>query len=197
MLNGCILPGPEKQLSAFGVKDVDVCARTVGGRPAWWCKFDKLVIFDGAELCAQSEGGKEGEMTFVTRTSKGLSVARRRGDAETVVIPMACTHCQEMLNRSEWKVDVRVCRRSVCWECKERCAWEMEKEQKGIGQHEEGEVDMQVVEGNRERADSVLQDERIRDDELMRKVGIEHGPRSPIEIVGGIEERLEVDAVDA
>jgi hypothetical protein len=179
MLNGCILPGPEKQMEAFTGKDVR--AKTEKGRPAWWCKFDKLVVFDGVEE-------KDGETQFQTRTSKGLSIARRRGDLETILIPLDCSHCRDMLNRSEWKYDIQVCKRSVCWDCKERCKWEMEEEKKPKIETQD------TAEANRERADSVLQDQQVQEEDLMRKVGIEIPPKSPIEAVGGIEERLEKTA---
>ncbi|KAH3990680.1 hypothetical protein HBH70_201870 [Parastagonospora nodorum] len=175
--NGCLLPGPAGQMGAFS--STSVRARTEGGRPAWWCKTDKLVVFDGIDAEAN------GEVTIRARTSKGLSIARRRGDTETVVIPMNCKHCQEMLKRHEWKYDIQVCRRSVCWDCKERCKWEQEQEIK-----ERAEASMEVK-AERERADSVLQDDEPRMDDLVRKSGIEQcRPKSPIEAVGGIEERI-------
>ncbi|CAO2653992.1 Nn.00g107250.m01.CDS01 [Neocucurbitaria sp. VM-36] len=181
--NGCLLPGPGGQMEAF--TSTSVRARTeMGGRPAWWCKFDKLVVFDGVDVA------DNGECVFRTRTSKGLSIARRRGDQATIIIPMDCAHCQKMLNRSEWKYDMRVCKRSVCWDCKERCKWEWEEEQ-SISRRD-GDVAGTRSEASRDRADSVLQDEQVRDEDLLRKVGIEQGrAKSPIEIVGGIEERLE------
>ncbi|KAF2648802.1 hypothetical protein K491DRAFT_771856 [Lophiostoma macrostomum CBS 122681] len=182
MLNGCILPGPERQLEGFQGRDVR--ARTEQGRPAWWCKVDRVVVFDGVE--GDDEGGQV--LKYKTRSSKGLSIARRRGDSEVVIIPLDCAHCQEMLNRQEWKYDVQVCKRSVCWECRERCMWEDKQE---IEQGIEGKSELANMEKNRERADSVLADEQARDEELMRKLGIETGPKSPIQAVGGIEERLE------
>lgn len=182
MLNGCILPGPAAQMEAF--TGTSVRARTEKGRrPAWWCKFDKVVIFDG------SEEADSGEIRFKTRSSKGLTIARRRGDTETVIIPMDCRHCQDMLNRTEWKYDVQVCKRGVCWDCKERCRWEMEQDKNMV--ESEAQTEEARTDGNRERADSVLQDERVREEELMAKIGIEQGPKTPIEAVGGIEERLE------
>jgi hypothetical protein len=156
-----------------------VRARTEGGRSAWWCKNDKLVVFDGISV------GDDGETKIHTRTSKGLSIARRRGDTETVVMPMNCKHCQEMLNRHEWKYDIQVCKRSVCWDCRERCKWEEEQAVK------ERDDECKSAEANRERADSVLQDDEPREEDLMRKVGIEQwGSKGPIEAVGGTEERL-------
>lgn len=148
MVNGCMLPGPAAQTEAFA--STSVRARTeAGGRPAWWCKFDKLVVFDGME----HQGN--GNSRLRTRTSKGLNIARRLGDLETVVIPLDCAHCHEMLNRHEWKYDIRVCKRSVCWDCKERCKWEVEQEKMAS-------ASTPRTDANRERADSMLQDEQRR-----------------------------------
>lgn len=172
---GCIMPGPAKKMETFTSASVRAFT-DAGGRPAWWCKTDKLVVFDGLE------GGSKPR----TRTSKGLSIARRRGDTETIIIPMDCTHCQDMLNRQEWKYDIQVCKRNVCWDCKERCKWEAEQE---LAAQVAGRT--LKAEGNRQRADSVLQDDDIRDEDMMQMMGIEQArPKSPIETVGGIAERL-------
>ncbi|KAF9696273.1 hypothetical protein EKO04_005722 [Ascochyta lentis] len=157
-VNGCMLPGPGAQTEAF--TSTSVRARTeAGGRPAWWCKFDKLVVFDGIEQQA------DGEIRLKTRTSKGLSIARRLGDLETVVIPLDCAHCHEMLNRHEWKYDMRVCKRGVCWDCKERCKWELEQEKMAS-------VNTPRTEANRERADSMLQDEQSRTHDTGKDVTV-------------------------
>ena len=74
MVNGCILPGPTVRMEAFTRKEV--CARTERGRPSWWCKADGVVILDGVEMRGN------GEMGFRTRSSKGLTVARRNGAVE-------------------------------------------------------------------------------------------------------------------
>jgi hypothetical protein len=178
-LTGCILPGPGAQVAAF--TSASVRARTSHGRPAWWCKVDALVVFDGIS-----------NSTVQTRTSKGLSIARRRGDTEVVVIPLDCAHCQTMLNRTEWKYDVQVCRRGVCGECRERCRWEREQEVEEQ-RKEEAKEQKEVKEGGRVRADSVLQDEDAGEEVMLKKMGIEREwARSPIEGVGGIEERMGV-----
>jgi hypothetical protein len=174
----CLMPGPAGQVAAFA--STSVRAQTESGRPAWWCKTDKLVVFDGIDV------QDSGDLKFCTRTSKGLSIARRRGDTETITIPMDCAHCQEMLNRHEWKYDMQVCKRSVCWDCKERCKWELEQEVKA-------QVERNVAEGeeNRDRADSVLQDDGLEEEHLMQKVGMgQWRAKSPIEAIGGIEERM-------
>ena len=172
MLNGCILPGPAAQMQAFAGSSVRARTEKMG-RPAWWCKVDRVVVFDGVE---KGEGDECGEMKFKTRTSKGLTIARRRGDTETVVIPLDCGHCQEMLNRHEWKYDVQVCKRVVCWDCRERCKWEMEQERadaaKEIGGAEQG-----TPEVNRVRSDSMLQDEQVLERTLRETSGIECVPK--------------------
>ncbi|KAJ4374916.1 hypothetical protein N0V83_001994 [Neocucurbitaria cava] len=200
---GCLMPSPGGQ-SPEAFRSTSIRARTeAGGRPAWWCKFDKLVVFDGIDV---DTNGKGDEPTFRTRTSKGLSIARRRGSQETIVIPMDCAHCQVMLNRVEWKYDVRVCKRGVCWECRARCRWEVEQERHQKKQEQEEEESTSGLDAvaaitrsqaSRDRADSVLQDEQVHggDEELLaRKVGIEEQGRKgkgTIEVVGGIDERLE------
>jgi hypothetical protein len=198
MLNGCILPGPAAQIAAF--LSSNVRARTEKhGKPAWWCKFDKLVVFDGV-IEGVTEDSEHGGMKFRTRSSKGLSIARRRGDTESVVIPLECEHCQGMLRRSEWKYDVQVCRRGICWGCRERCRWEVENPLDSADKvkNAENTLEEDMVkaldrnEANRERADSVLQGHAIGEEELMAKVGIEVDPRSPIEAMSGIAERLSI-----
>jgi hypothetical protein len=162
--NGCWLPGPGAQMDAF--TSTSVRARTEASRrPAWWCKFDKLVVFDGIDI------QNDGVLRFHTRTSKGLSIARRRGDMETVVIPMDCAHCQEMLNRHDWKYDMRVCKRSVCLDCRERCKWEIEEERRMKDLDRSVESTAPKTEGNRYRADSVLQDEEHQGVIMMEKNG--------------------------
>ncbi|KAF2746959.1 hypothetical protein M011DRAFT_468240 [Sporormia fimetaria CBS 119925] len=69
--NGCILPRPTPGTPAF--TGWDVRAQTRLGRPVWWCKVDKVVIFDG-----MVETG-DGSVEYRTRSGKGLRVARRSG----------------------------------------------------------------------------------------------------------------------
>ncbi|KAJ4346967.1 uncharacterized protein N0V89_010900 [Didymosphaeria variabile] len=181
MLNGCILPGPKVQMKAFTGSSVRARIER-SGRPAWWCNFDKLVIFDGIDK------SDDWDLKFKTRTSKGLSIARRRGDTETVVIPMDCSHCQNMLNRTEWKYDIQVCKRSVCWDCKERCRWELMQEEEKTRLER---VSEERIDANRTRADSVLQDDHVHEEELLAKIGIEQRIKTRIGTVGGIKERLD------
>jgi hypothetical protein len=177
MLNGCILPGPAAQMQAFTGSSLRAKTEKTE-RPAWWCKVDKVVIFDGVEE------GADGEMKLKTRTSKGLTIARRRGDTETIVIPMDCSHCQEMLNRHEWKYDVQVCKRVVCWDCRERCKWELEQEKVDVLEDAK-DAEQASAEVNRMRADSVLQDDgrQAQDGDLRERSGIECEPKIPVSLV--------------
>jgi hypothetical protein len=202
MLNDCILPGPAAQMAAF--LGLNVQARTEKyGRPAWWCKSDKLVIFDGVVRGVTGDPEEHGGMKFLTRSSKGLSIARRKGDAEAVIIPLNCLHCQDMLRRTEWRYDVQVCKRGVCWECRERCRWEVENPVESVEDAENLERIVKVTGGdeqnvtrqkdsserNRDRADSVLQGQDMQEADLMAKVGMGTGPQSLIEAMSGIVER--------
>ena len=44
---GCILPGPSVPPETF--TSTSMSARTEAERPAWWCRVDKLVVFDGSD----------------------------------------------------------------------------------------------------------------------------------------------------
>jgi hypothetical protein len=204
MLNDCILPGPAAQMAAFLGSNVQ--ARTEKyRRPAWWCKSDKLVIFDGVVHGVIRDSEEHGGMRFLTRSSKGLSIARRKGDTEAVIIPLNCLHCQDMLRRTEWKYDVQVCKRGVCWECRERCRWEVENPVESVEDAEKLERNKNVMGGdeqdvtgqkdrserNRDRADSVLQGQEMREADLMVKVGMGTGPQSLIEAMSGIVKSLD------
>lgn len=74
-----------------------------------------------------------------------------------------------MLNRSEWKYDVQICKRGVCWDCTERCRWEMEQD---AVEAKDQRVD-ERTDTNRARADSVLQEDNAQEEELLAKVGQE------------------------
>jgi len=156
----------------------------------WWCRVDKVVVLDGVVDLDTTHPKK-----FLTRTSKGLESSRRRnGTLETVIIGLECVHCREMLGMGEWRYEVRVCERRVCWECRERCAWEWGREMDEREEDKIREGERGSEERIRERADSVLQNPAVEErrlEELSRKVGIEMADLSLIETVGGIEERLE------
>ncbi|KAF2272249.1 uncharacterized protein EI97DRAFT_437135 [Westerdykella ornata] len=139
----CILPAPNRLIAAFARGDV--CARTERGRPSWWCALDQVVVFDGMEAIESKDA-----TVFRTRSSKGLRVAKRKSDLERINIPLECTHCWEILGRKKWIYDVRVCKRAVCWDCRERCRWIMEQEMTKC--EDQDEV-------RRVRPDSVLQEQ--------------------------------------
>lgn len=81
---------------------------------------------------------------------------------EVIRIPLDCSHCKEMLGREEWKYDVKVCKRSVCWECKARCAWELE--------HQGEKEDHFTVEETYDSATCNSEEQPLLD--LNRKIGL-------------------------
>jgi hypothetical protein len=90
-------------------------ASTEAGLPAWWCRYDNLVVFDGIET------DDAGENIIKTRSSKGLAIANRRGKEEIIVVQLDCSHCRDILGLATWKYAVKVCSRSVCKVCTARC----------------------------------------------------------------------------
>jgi hypothetical protein len=87
------------------------------GHSAWFCRNDNLVIFDGMTTDATT-----GELTKpITRSSKGLSSANKRGELAVVNLDVECAHCREVMGLKVWKYEARVCSRSVCAVCKVLC----------------------------------------------------------------------------
>jgi hypothetical protein len=91
-------------------------AKTTSGRPAFFCRFDNLVVFDGVVRV-----GDGGEWRVLARSSKGLARANARGEEVRAEVGVECAHCRDMLGMRVWKYAARVCRRSVCGECRRRC----------------------------------------------------------------------------
>jgi hypothetical protein len=120
---GCILPGPARTVNPFEITSVR--ASTLAGAPAWWCRHDKLVIFDGSRTDIET-----GVKKWITRTSKGLEASRKSCPKENVHIEVNCAHCRTMLGKDKWVYQARVCELSVCKMCKERCAKEQERKEK-------------------------------------------------------------------
>jgi hypothetical protein len=120
---GCILPGPARAINPFEIASVQAC--TVAGAPAWWCRHDKLVIFDGYRTDKET-----GIKKWITRTSKGLEASRKRCAKESVQVDLSCEHCRSMLGKKKWVYEVRVCELSVCRTCKARCEKEQAKKDK-------------------------------------------------------------------
>jgi hypothetical protein len=183
MFNGCLLPGVEAKGQGFLAGDVR--ARSGKGHPAWWCKLDKVVVLENITL------SDDGEALFHTRSSKGLSIARRKGVLETIIIPLDCTHCQGLLKRREWKLQMHMCKHSVCWDCKERCLWEMEQaKERNVLETKQAKIENHS-QADQMSADSVLEDGGSQDGDLMREIGIALEPNCHTEVIDSIEERLE------
>lgn len=130
---GCILPGPAYTTNPFELGSVK--AYTVSGSPAWFCRHDRLVIFDGIQTHPES-----GVKTFLCRTSKGLEAARKQCPRESVYVDLACDHCTEMLGRKKWAYVARVRRLSVCHNCRERCLQEEENKRVEVAKDAEMKI---------------------------------------------------------
>jgi hypothetical protein len=107
---GCIL-APNCSIEATRFQAI-----TESGLPAWWCRYDNLVVFDG-----MGPEDATGQQLPKTRSAKGLGIANRLGKEEVVIVKLDCTHCREALGLRVWKYTSRVCQRSVCAVCKARC----------------------------------------------------------------------------
>ncbi|KAF2672628.1 hypothetical protein BT63DRAFT_420853 [Microthyrium microscopicum] len=115
---GCILHSVGAMQSLRGT--------TTSGLPMWWCKFDKMVVLDG-----MLKDDDTGDMIPMTRSSKGLPIANRKGSIEVVRLHLDCDHCKDILRvEGSWKYAARVCSRSVCTACKHRCRQEYERSQR-------------------------------------------------------------------
>ncbi|KAF2432830.1 hypothetical protein EJ08DRAFT_608720, partial [Tothia fuscella] len=141
--DGCILPGPARSANPFETGSVR--ASTASGCPAWYCRHDQLVIFDGIQTHPKS-----GVKTFLCRTSKGLEVARKHCPKERVYVNLTCGHCKDMLGKSKWIFEARVRQLSVCVKCRERCLREEETMMKTT--RRQNDVEM------KDRRDSFLTD---------------------------------------
>lgn len=103
---GCILaPGCSIEAHKFR-------ATTESGSPAWWCRYDNLVVFDGIEPETQK---------IKTRSSKGLAIANQRGQEEVIIVKLDCNHCRDILGLRIWKYVSKVSIRTVCKICQARC----------------------------------------------------------------------------
>jgi hypothetical protein len=102
-------------------------ATTLNGRPAWWCRFDNLVTFDGMSVDALV-----GEDRPITRSSKGLAAANKYGQLLVVSLNIACAHCREVLGLKAWKYGTKVCQRRVCTACRAMCTQEWAKEKSNL-----------------------------------------------------------------
>lgn len=126
---GCILPGPARSTNPFELGSLR--ASTASGSPAWFCRHDKLVIFDGIQTQPKS-----GAKTFLCRTSKGLEVARKDCPKESVHVDLSCQHCKDMLGKGKWVYEAKVRRLSVCGSCRDRCLQEDEKQRVALAKKE-------------------------------------------------------------
>jgi hypothetical protein len=125
----CILPGPKHTSRPFDITSIK--GTTTTGRPAWYCRHDKLVVFDGLAPSTPYLYGRHDKRLLV-RTSKGLEMARKNCPKETIEVEIKCAHCRDALGMGIWKYEVRVRKGGVCEGCRRRCwglvegSWEEE-----------------------------------------------------------------------
>jgi hypothetical protein len=123
---GCILLGPRRTLNPFDVTR-QIHAATTDGSPAWYCRHDKLVIFDGIR-----DNSGNGTSKLITRSSRGLDMARRNCPKTTIQVDIPCSHCQDLLKRKTWVFAERMLECRVCKTCQDRCWREWDKRNRSL-----------------------------------------------------------------
>ena len=122
---GCILLGPRRSLVPLDVTQ-QIQASTTNGSPVWYCRRDKLVVFEGVRV----DSGL-GVKRLITRSSRGLAFSRRNCEKLSIRVEIPCHHCQAVLKRSSWVFHEQVLETRVCRACQDRCwaEWERQKVQ--------------------------------------------------------------------
>ncbi|QDS75561.1 hypothetical protein FKW77_005794 [Venturia effusa] len=161
----CMLPGPRFTNQPFNISAIN--GKTEMGRAAWWCRHDRLVVFDGLAPEDKSVSSREEKMLLV-RASRGLEMSRKNCKKEVIHVEIPCGHCRNILGKEVWKFEARVKRSKVCAGCQERCWREVEKMEK----------DAEMARADNRRDSFFMQEEngvrRIQSDRnLKEKVGVE------------------------
>ncbi|KAE9965420.1 hypothetical protein BLS_007662 [Venturia inaequalis] len=120
----CILPGHNYTMQRFDFTTIS--GRTGTNKAAWWCRHDKLVVFDGLTSPEDESDVDRQSKRLLVRTSKGLEIARRNCKKEAIHVDISCGHCRGVLGRETWYFEARVKKSRVCGECQERCWREVE-----------------------------------------------------------------------
>lgn len=147
-------------------------ATTESGLPAWWCRYDNLVVFDGMG----AEDGS-GQQVVKTRSAKGLGVANRHGKEEVVIVNLDCAHCRDALGLKIWKYTARLCERSVCAVCKARCKEEWHR---SLGMLDAGEMDVPPPFSSQSTNSDVPDHAKATDEDITTST-IESSPVIPLE----------------
>ena len=89
----------------------------------------------------------DGVSKMVTRSSRGLDVARRNCPKVAVKVEVPCGHCRGLLklSRNEWVFQERMLECGVCRMCQERCMVEWGKMEEAKAAAEEVPVREQEV----------------------------------------------------
>lgn len=121
---GCLLPGPNRSLLPLDMTR-SIKPKAASGGSVWYCRYDKLVIFDGIHA-----GNGDSSRKLITRSSRGLDISRKNCPKEKITIGLPCTHCQGLLKRRTWVFEERMLQCRVCKGCQARCwkEWETGQE---------------------------------------------------------------------
>ncbi|TID25215.1 hypothetical protein E6O75_ATG04420 [Venturia nashicola] len=120
----CILQGPKYTKQPFDITIIN--GRTGTDKAAWWCRHDRLVVFDGLTPPEDEDEMVKHPKRLLVKTTKGLEISRRNCKKEAIHVDIPCGHCRGLLGRETWYFEARLKRSRVCGECEERCWREVE-----------------------------------------------------------------------
>lgn len=124
----CILPGPKYMNRPFDITAIS--GRTETGKAAWWCRHDRLVVFDGLTPPPEDEPDTDRHWKrLLVRTSKGLEMSRKNCKKEVIHVDIPTGHCRMLLGKEKWVFEAKVKRSRVCGGCLERCWGEVERQE--------------------------------------------------------------------
>jgi hypothetical protein len=163
----CILPGPKYTSRPFDITAIK--GTTATGKAAWWCRHDRLVVFDGLKPVDEHHTGRHHKRLLV-RSSKGLEMSRRNCPKEVIHVDIPCQHCRDTLGKKSWKYEARVQKTRICERCQNKCWAEVE------ARHLEEEITVRQAEKEEKgqqdnRRDSFLmQGDVAAEEKSLRKV---------------------------
>lgn len=132
----CILPGPKYTKRPFDITAIK--GTTAAGKAAWWCRHDRLVVFDGLKP-EQEDYTEKNWKRLLVRTSKGLEMSRKNCPKEVIRVDIPCGHCRDALGMQSWMYEAKIKKSRICEGCQAKCWEEVEKEKVEIAARVENE----------------------------------------------------------